>query len=149
MLIIFFLWYIFLWFSHPIILSLIVLVQRLIFFLHIRFAISSWLGFAILLIFSGGIIVVFLYITRLSRKLKFYIKDYYKFLIIFLLIFFRVKEENLIISKKNFLFNNLRNLYLSQYFSLIVFIISYVLITLFLCVKVSQTNKGRLTKQYF
>ena len=105
---------------------------------------SVWFGLRIILIFSGGIIIIFLYMTRLCRNYKFNIKFSHTFIFLFLLPFFPTNFGRVLPCRKFKLFYlyNLNNLII------FAFIVIYLLLTLILIVSLSQFYKGSLKKFY-
>lgn len=96
-----------------------------------------------MLIFLGGIIIIFLYITRLASREKFFFKKFNLFLFIRIMFFGFFKLQ-----KSYFFFNNLKELYIMENFLILLIIVFYLLIALFLIVKISENFKGSLVKQY-
>lgn len=94
---------------HPLKIIIILILLTFLIFLKINFIIKSWINFFLLLIIIGGLIVIFIYITRLNNNTLFKFnllnikKNLFKFLI---LIFFF-----LLIFKINLIFNNNQDLF--------------------------------------
>lgn len=57
---------------HPIILIFLLIIITLLISIKINFIYNSWLSFILLLIIIGGLIVIFIYITRLTNNELFY-----------------------------------------------------------------------------
>jgi Zn-dependent protease with chaperone function len=114
-------------------------------FLGLKF--SSWFFFSLILIFLGGIMVIFLYFSGLSVSEKINFK--FKKLELFVFLFFLGVNLNVVsLFEENFLkllrlnFNKL-NLILNMFF------IFYLLFALFLVVKFSESFKGRIESLKF
>lgn len=102
---------------------------------------SRWLGYALILIFLGGIIVVFLYASILSSNDKLVTK-YSNIPQVLLL--------GLISINYSIEINNpgITSCYSFKIRGIMVFIIIYLLIVLFLVVKFSEPFKGSLVKKF-
>lgn len=109
--------------------------------------ISKWLALAIILIFLGGIIVMFFYATSLSNndKVQYSINKKIVTRAIFLVLGLGVLEEtSFILALSNFV----SNLY-SARAQLIVFVIMvYLLLSLFIIVKLTFGFEGSLNKRF-
>lgn len=122
----------------------------------IRILISSltgkWIRYLIILLFLGGIMVLFVYICTLISNVKRFIKSYSQIIFYFfipalglrLFLFFQPRSINfelkqLIIS----------GLYVKSRFLLIILCISYLLIVLTISVKLSQKFKGGLKSKSY
>lgn len=128
---------------NPLILRILILLASLFIYFGLRQILSSWIGIALILIFLGGIIIIFLYITRLTSREKFLVKKNYLFIF-----FFFFNFQYLRLNEKNFFFENLKELYFLEKFLVILLIIRYLLISLILLVKISENFKGALIKQF-
>ncbi len=104
---------------------------------------SSWLFLVIALIFLGGIIVIFLYLSTLSLSDKLTSPKIRNLVIILVvitpIISLRWKFSNFNISK-----SFMEPLAISN----IIFLITYLLLALILAVKLSQSFKGAIIKKW-
>jgi len=111
---------------------------------------TSWFSLILFLIFIGGLIVIFLYITRLAANniiINLNTTTYILFLLTFMIsttfIFIHIKHTT--IHQENF---NLTDLIFKIYSSLnqfiIIIIILYLLLVLLICVNIILTDRGPL-----
>lgn len=136
---------------NPIIIIILILAQTLIICLIIWFYIkSAWLSFTLFLIFLGGIIVLFVYATRLAPNEKFNLTPN------------KILNQRIIIASVvlTILINltytakqTIRNISLTEHLSsifaapltpLILIIITYLLITLIVVVEIANKKEGPL-----
>lgn len=103
---------------------------------------SKWIGLALILIFIGGIIVVFIYTTSLSPNLK--ILKLPKNLLFLSLIF-----NLLIFINHSSTPLNPKLIFRLRFYFLLIFLIFYLLITLFIIAKLSESFKGSLAQKTF
>ena len=137
--------------SHPISISIslifIAILARII-----SFSISSsWFFYLIILVFLGGVIILIIYIRTLAANEKFSLLNIKSrrvifFVILRLLFIFLIKYKNI------FNFVRLNNtavgiLYESSNFSLLLFLIMYLLLTLVCVVKLVKFESGPLIKR--
>lgn len=142
----------FIFFSHPITIGIILLLQTLIIrLLTLIIFENSWFSYIIFLILVGGILVLFIYITRIAsnEKFKLNLKIRIVILIISVLVFYFVdiKLEFFIEKKITFI------IILSKFIQplrrmIILFLIVYLLICLIAVVKISVINKGPLRQSF-
>lgn len=102
----------------------------------------KWARLALRIIFIGGIIVVFLYVTSLSPNLKIHTKNKSTQLILLLLPISIVCEFIHFSSKPS-------EFYSMQNTCLLMGLVAYLLLTLFIVSKSTQTFKGSLTSKIF
>lgn len=149
--------------NHPLSIGLILLIQTILASLFIGLIHQSfWFSYTLFLIFIGGILVLFIYITSLASNEIFFFSKYY--LIIFLLLFFILINVIIIIDKslltiiynldissflnKYIIINeniiNLNKIYNfpTNYVSLLL--INYLFFTLIVVVKISKIYHGPL-----
>nr|UYK52141.1 NADH dehydrogenase subunit 6 [Asicimbex sp. CSCS-Hym-MC0132] len=143
----------------PLSMGLILLIQTTLISLNSGLlTMTFWYSYILFMIMLGGMLILFIYITSLTSNLKF--KFNKKFFIIMLLILSMIYLLNL-----NFKFNiynlNFMNLemetnyyfklslkkmfYLPNY-KILLIMINYLLLTLFIVVKIININKGPLRK---
>lgn len=112
----------------------------------------KWIRYLIILLFLGGIIVLFVYICTLISNLKRFVKNYSRIIfflfipsvLLRLFIFFQYSDVNfefkqIIISV----------LYLKSNFLLIILCIIYLLLVLVIRIKISQKFKGGLKSKMY
>lgn len=106
----------------------------------------NWLFFAIAIIFLGGIIVIFLYITRLLRNEKLFFRSRLKIrlpLLVLAVLPVRIIETQI----------NYNKILLFCFFetnaTALMFSVFYLLMTLFVVVKICESFKGALTLYKF
>lgn len=135
--------------SHPLILSLVLVFRPVAVGALFYFSISVWIFNAIILIYLGGIIVLFLYISILSNEDKvFFTLNLFVSSLVFL--FITIVRGRAVKHGARGHFNRiplrLAYLYKNLYFWGIGFIILYLLLTLFRSVKFAEGHKGTLIK---
>lgn len=133
--------------SSPTLLTLLIVAQSLLIFVITCSLYRTWIGMAIVLIFSGGIIIVFLYITRLSSDYRtkipspnYYIPLIFIFSIsmLFSPILWRKHQFNKV--------NDIAILFIFNNWGLMIFSIRYLILTLLFCVKTIEADKGTIKK---
>jgi len=144
--------------KHPISIGLILLIQTLLTSSLINCIIkASWFSYILFLIIIGGLLIIFIYITRLISNKKF--KFSYKILainfitiIIILITFYYTNLLNynlinyLIINQKFiFRFNKYIN---TINISILIIIITFLLITIIAVVKITQFKSGPLRQKF-
>ena len=137
--------------SHPISISIslifIAILARII-----SFSInSSWFFYLIILVFLGGVIILIIYIRTLAANEKFSLFNIKSRKVIFFIIL-RLSFIFLIKYKNIFNFVRLNNtavgiLYESSNFTLLLFLIIYLLLTLVCVVKLVKFESGPLIKR--
>ena len=134
--------------THPIVITFYLVIISLLIGLFLLIKVSSWRINAIILIFLGGIIVLFIYISVLRNEDKITMGGKNKFICLYLVVTFFCTHEfvginysEYIHSLKNFSFL-IKPLFISGFF----LSIRYLLITLFSVVKITESFKGSLIK---
>lgn len=135
----------------------IILIQTLIIRLIIGLTnFNYWLSYILFIVIVGGLLILFIYITRIASNEKFKISNFLLYIIIIILTiiiltfiidqyYFNIKINNINI---NFLDTNnnfklLTNKFINFPSNLIFYsTISYLLVTLIACVKITSTFKG-------
>ena len=109
--------------------------------------VSSWVAYAIILIFLGGIMVVFLYVRTWRRNQKFLLPPFPLPLILFFLcaIFYLNPTTPPL---RPYSAAYISTIYISTSGGIILFLVVYLLLTLFLVVKTSESFKGALIKKW-
>jgi len=127
--------------------SLVLILTAAIIGVWVSIQSSKWISFLIILLFLGGIIVLFVYICTLISSIKIIVirsyKHYFSFLIFILLI------GVLFITQKIYFLPDIKNLLLSTIYqksrlALLVICMVYLLSVLLVCVKIVQKYKGGL-----
>lgn len=136
----------------PLLACLILVFLTLIIRIFISFISSKWISYLVILLFLGGIIVLFVYICTLISKIKVLIKTSYKkyfyggfiLILFFFLNFFK---------KSDFVgaFNQLRIsfIYQKSRIVLLVFATVYLLVMLIISIKIIQKHKGGLKSKTY
>nr|YP_010025768.1 NADH dehydrogenase subunit 6 [Appias albina]QOQ36413.1 NADH dehydrogenase subunit 6 [Appias albina] len=150
--------------THPLAMGLLILCQTLILSLLLGMFINTyWFSYILFLIFLGGLLVLFIYVSSIasnelmnfSLKLKFNLMIYLAmFFISFIIMYnYMLKIPNLNNEMNNFtqyfiFFNenkiSLTKLYNNQTFLLIVMLIIYLFITLIAVIKITNIFFGPL-----
>ena len=127
----------------PVYLRLSVILVAICTSLNLWYTFSKWTAFALRLIFVGGIMIIFLYVSSLSANRK-TLKSksfFWGTLLIFILIFnVRLVTQS---------FSKLGMFYSWNSSFLLTFLILYLLLTLLLVSKFSRSFKGPLTEKFF
>ena len=110
------------------------------------------MSFLVILLFLGGMIVLFVYICTLISRIKIMVIDSYKYFIFFVGAM-GILGGCFLFSQANFVFD-LKNIVLSSMYQkssllLLVVCIIYLLIVLFVCVKIVQKYKGGLKSKTY
>ena len=132
--------------------SLILIIISIFIRLYIAILRRKWISYLIILLFLGGIIVLFVYICTLVSSFKTFIRIFSLIIIIFrsiraifIIVFFSIIWDFKIELKRLFL----SILYSNSNLILIVFCILYLLIVLITSIKISQKFKGRLKSKLY
>lgn len=113
---------------------------------------SKWITYLIILLFLGGIIVLFVYVCTLISSVKTVVKGFFRtinigfILLIFLRNFLYFNLWDLKLEIKNVL---LSIIYRNSNFILIIISIIYLLIVLVIRIKISQKFKGGLKSKVY
>jgi len=108
---------------------------------------SKWIRYLIILIFLGGIIILFIYVCTLISNLKSFVKNLYDYTLIFIGVSFIVtgvfysQYWDLRIELKQ---TSISVIYLKSNTLLISVCVIYLLLVLLIRVSLSQKHKGRL-----
>jgi len=127
---------------HPLILCLLLIVYSIFITIITGVLFSKWLSYAIILIFLGGIIIVFIYVTTLAGGDKFFTTLNLNPITVRIYI---------IIVMRFYGFTNIKKEYFILHIyhrnsPLLWFAIIFLLTTLFLVVKLAESFKGALIK---
>lgn len=148
LLILLYLSFIFILFSHPVTLGITLLIQTVIVtILTLIIFSNSWFSYIIFLILIGGLLILFIYITRIAsnEKFKFNLNVFY-FFCFFLVSYLIIKKLNFII-KTEFFFQFL--ICLTKFIQpirnlILLFLMIYLFIRLIASVKISISSGGPL-----
>nr|UXW64313.1 NADH dehydrogenase subunit 6 [Leptocimbex sp.] len=151
----------FLFCKTPLSMGLILLAQTLMISLNSNLnAFNSWFSYILFLIMLGGMLILFIYITSLTSNLKFKFNKKLIFIniILLLMLIYFIFNNNM---KWHLDFLNMNNLDLEMNFTIkhylkkmffypnykiLLMMINYLLLTLFIVVKIININKGPLRK---
>nr|UOU85003.1 NADH dehydrogenase subunit 6 [Lepidostoma basale]UOU85055.1 NADH dehydrogenase subunit 6 [Lepidostoma basale] len=151
--------------SHPLIITIAMLFQTLMMSLMIGLmSFSFWLTYLMFLIFIGGLLILFIYVSSLTpNKLFFWNKSNIisifcstLFLIIIFMkmsIFFNNMEMINWDNFNNFFFNNENSFYISNLFNdnemfLTLILMFYLILTLIVTTNISNSFKGPLRESF-
>lgn len=126
---------------HPLLLALVIIALTAIIGSLLSNIISIWMILALMLIFLGGMMVIFIYITTLAREDKLISTPPTLLFITALVVAVTLSfTKSLPVSHVD-----LRTLYTVRRGSTVIFLTWYLLLTLFAVVKIRQSHKGALT----
>nr|YP_010564893.1 NADH dehydrogenase subunit 6 [Pallenopsis patagonica]UZA61348.1 NADH dehydrogenase subunit 6 [Pallenopsis patagonica] len=144
----------------PLMMVFLILIQTIILSLMINLLHNLfWMSYILILIFLGGMLVIFIYIASLTsnEKMKWSINKN-TFLIkmtMLILIWLFMMNQNEIMTSHNW--NNMSNIskpimamnkmYMNNMMMNTLFLATFLMITLFIIVKISNLNKGPLRKK--
>lgn len=156
---------IFICISHPLSFGFVLLIQTVIIALSIGFfSVRYWYSYILFLIIVGGILVLFIYITRIAsnEKFKFSKKIIVLVNLTTIILFLIIKNTdnliiNIIIKNSNLTtqtINNIENLSIRKYLNypnalVFLLIITYLLITLIAIVKITITETQSPLRQKY
>lgn len=146
MLTIFCLFFIFL-FKHPLLLIFCLVAQRIRVLIFIYTTIwNIWNGFILILIFLGGLLVIFIYLTALTPNELFKEairsrKGLYTLLVSLLILHSLPTSPSNFQIKETFFFPNMFNIFLRNFF---ILLITYLIATLFRTISLCSKNKRPL-----
>lgn len=126
---------------NPIMLRLVLVIFAILIAFLYHFLFSKWIMFVIMLVFLGGIIIIFIYIASLAGNSKiFFFTNLWPIIIIFftLMFFFNITYNPFWNIKSQF------HLYSFMSFQILWFVIIYLLASLFCIVKITENFKGPL-----
>lgn len=129
--------------KNPFIGSLLLIGLTLVLILDVRFLINQWIAYLLILLFLGGMIVIFLYVTSVITTLKFNFKINSKSLIIAAFLYFLYLFNNQFYQKSS------KTVNLSDFFNLdsavlILITLFYLLLGLIAVVNISKKFYGSL-----
>nr|YP_009689718.1 NADH dehydrogenase subunit 6 [Wyeomyia confusa]QEE94460.1 NADH dehydrogenase subunit 6 [Wyeomyia confusa] len=159
----FFISLIFMQMKHPLAMGLTLLIQTCLITLIMGiFTQTFWFSYILFLIFMGGMLVLFIYVTSLSSnemfsfsiKLMLFFFLFYLLTIIWILLIDKSYMENFISNNEMNLFPNfsyiqediisLNKMYNFPNNLITILLINYLLLTLFMTVKITKKNYGSL-----
>lgn len=129
--------------SHPITLCILLILLASTIGMISGLVFTKWVSYVIALLFLGGMMIIFLYVTSLANNEKLllnlnYTGVYLGTLVVTVFSFFLItfnRVENLI-----------THIFYSLFTPLLWFLIFFLLITLFVVVKITESFKGALIK---
>nr|YP_009528518.1 NADH dehydrogenase subunit 6 [Athyma kanwa]AYN60623.1 NADH dehydrogenase subunit 6 [Athyma kanwa] len=151
--------------NHPLAMGLLILIQTLLICLISGMLINTyWFSYILFLVFLGGLLVLFIYVSSVASNELFKIHLINKFLFIyifFIMIFsiyfknnltwmnFSINDEMINLFNSNLFFNNeynfsLSKLYNKQNYFMMLMLIIYLFITLIAIVKITNIFFGPL-----
>uniref|UniRef100_UPI0030DF3AB4 NADH dehydrogenase subunit 6 n=1 Tax=Duolandrevus obsidianus TaxID=2715842 RepID=UPI0030DF3AB4 len=151
---------------HPLAITLLIILQTVLIALMMGpISYSFWFSYILFLIFLGGMLVLFIYITSLASNEMFYIPmkmilPFITFIPIMLIITFLmnytvmnplIKQESINTMTLNLStesYKNLSQLYNYPNMNLTILTIMYLLFTLIVIVKITQIQEGPLRQMY-
>lgn len=143
--------------NHPLSIGLIVLLQTIIIsilrgFISQRF----WFSYVLFLVFLGGILILFIYVTSLASNEIFYLSTKISLLTLILLsILFTINEPNILVNNieiiteriiNNDIINQLIKLYNRSTGRITIMLAIYLFLTLIAVVKITSVSRGPLRK---
>lgn len=151
---------------HPISLIFILIILTSIISLKINYIYKSWLSFILFLTIIGGLIVIFLYITRLTNNELFFLNikiifiNFLKIIFIVILIYLIYYNLNIFFfnsnlnkSFYNYIFiwdlNNINFLYKKIYNKSTIFIIFYLYYSIIIIINICSNYKSPLRQNIF
>nr|ANU83265.1 NADH dehydrogenase subunit 6 [Loxoblemmus equestris] len=149
---------------HPLSLTLLIIVQTLmICLISGPISYSFWFSYILFMVFLGGMLVLFIYITSLASNEMFLLSMkmmFYSMMITILMMVLIMKLSHTVINQNNKNdsmmtnmnmlqeFNNLNQLYNHPNFNITIITIMYLLFTLIVIVKITEIQEGPLRKSY-
>jgi len=135
--------------QHPIIYIVVILIQTILLCIIINIIIKfSWFSYILFLIFLGGLIVLFIYITRLASNEKFTYSTQQKSIFIIttalLTATLITNSRQLDLTLSNRIINSFKEIYHSSIIILTALTITYLLLTLIVVIKIVSKYKGPL-----
>ena len=127
--------------THPLLLALSIIVLSFPVAVFLAFIVSIWTALALILVFLGGIIVIFSYITTVARedKITFSLTNIFNSGLLAILVL-TISRLLLNLYSENFV----GTLYSLSRGRILIFLTVYLLITLLAIVKITQAHKGSL-----
>nr|UVF38375.1 NADH dehydrogenase subunit 6 [Cerogria popularis] len=147
--------FLFMMFSHPISMGLILLIQTIMVSLMTSFIfLSSWFSYMLFLILIGGLLILFMYMTSIAsnEKFKFNLNSVLLTIVFFIIsMFCYLFDFNFFVLKMDYFYNFL--ICLSKFIQpfsnmLILFLMIYLFICLIATVKISVISYGPLRQMF-
>ena len=133
---------------HPLSLCGLLILLALLMGLILNLTLSKWLGYSLMLIFLGGMIVIFLYIRTLSlAKKNPHFNTSAKFTSIVVGASLGAVGWTPVFEEVNFSFR-ISHLFHQTSNPNLLFLVNFLLVTLFTVVKLAEKNKGVLAKKW-
>nr|YP_009501941.1 NADH dehydrogenase subunit 6 [Livia junci]AWU48984.1 NADH dehydrogenase subunit 6 [Livia junci] len=141
--------------NHPLLLSMMVMIQNVMVCLYMRFMTSSaWIPLTMFLVIVGGLMVIFMYTTSICSNIKFNKLNLTKSFIYFLLIFIMLPPEfypmnnNENIQLMDLFNTEMYKLYLPINLMSSLFLFIYLLMALLIMISMLNKEKGPMRKKY-
>nr|UAV89248.1 NADH dehydrogenase subunit 6 [Trithemis aurora] len=140
--------------SHPMNMGITLLVQTLMMCMLMGLmSYSSWFSYILFLVFLGGMLVLFIYMTSIAsnemfKKSSYLITFLFMFLIMFTFIIMFMDEFMIVITSNQDLQNNMK-MFMSPLYNnptsiITIFMVMYLFLTLIVIVYITKSNKGPL-----
>lgn len=110
-----------------------------------RATLTIWITYAVILLFTGGMIILFTYIVTITSRLKIVFSNFPIMLIVIWIRLLLIKYQPLYYRYFSW---NLTNLYLNSSMWILIILAVYLLLVLFVVVKVATSHKGPI-KSFF
>nr|AML26243.1 NADH dehydrogenase subunit 6 [Scydmaeninae sp. BMNH 1274313] len=134
--------------SHPLSISLMLIYYTIMSLIYIGYMLSNfWFSYIIFLIMIGGLMILFMYMTSIASNEKFNFSYYYSMSfifisnILFMNYYYKIKP---LFKMNNYLSLNLTKLFMFPYNFIMIFMISYLFITLLATIKIINIKSGPL-----
>lgn len=130
--------------SNPLVICLILIMLALIVGRISGIIYMKWIIYAIILIFLGGIMVVFIYVTRLAGNEKFILKP--TLLLVWTSVIFFIRSSFINLASQTKKENFMSHLFITSSSFILWRLTIFLLITLIIVVKITENFKGALIK---
>nr|AFQ62164.1 NADH dehydrogenase subunit 6 [Endomychus coccineus] len=137
-------------FSHPITMGMMLLIQTILISLNISMLnFNSWYSYILILIMIGGMLILFIYMTSIASNEKFNFSYLNLFTIFIIFIPINFMNKSIFNFNSNYNFNLSMSKFYNMPSSLIMLmIIFYLLLTMIAIVKICKLNKGTLQQKF-
>nr|YP_010021596.1 NADH dehydrogenase subunit 6 [Paurocephala sauteri]QOL10537.1 NADH dehydrogenase subunit 6 [Paurocephala sauteri] len=141
--------------KHPLLFSMFILCQTILTCIYTRFLMkSSWLSMTIFMMMVGGLMILFIYITSLSKNMKFTKINFTKMMPYFIIsIFLSSFYPQFNYSNENMQLMDIFNMEMYKIFCPMnikssIFMFLYLLFMLIIMINLLKYEKGPLRKKY-
>lgn len=135
--------------THPLIFSIYLITVSIIVGLLFFYSVASWLFYSVRLIFLGGIIVLFMYVSMLRNEDKVQYNGFSPivlFLALVLYVRIRINLRRCNLRYHRFSLIRLSELYKNLSLCSLFILITYLLLILFATIKFTESFKGTIIK---